>query len=252
LQWIGEINRRTYMDKTNITKQEQLEDVKELGAIERIIGVFISPKKVMKWLAKNPKILLPILISIIVPLITLVLNYSSFKEALMTAIESELASMGEVLTPENKGAIELFVVIGSIVGAVGTVLLDLLTISLILWGIIKIFKGKGDLTHYISIVSHAGLISLLVFVVISVVSSIRGEFNLDVSITSLAPVLPARWEDTFIYGVLSNIEIFNIWQYFVIAIGTSEVSCLGKGKSYAIVGIVYIAILLLAGIMQAI
>jgi hypothetical protein len=53
------------MDKTNITKQEQLEDVKELGAIERIIGVFISPKKVMKWLAKNPKILLPIIISII-------------------------------------------------------------------------------------------------------------------------------------------------------------------------------------------
>ena len=150
------------MDKTNISKQEQLEDVKELGAIERIIGVFMSPKKVMKWLAKNPKILLPIIISIIVPLITLALNYSSFREALTTAIESELASIGEVLTPENKRMIEFFAVIGSIMGAVGMVLLDLLIISLILWGLIKIFKGNGDLTHYISIVSHAGLISLLV------------------------------------------------------------------------------------------
>jgi hypothetical protein len=240
------------MDKTNISKQEQLEDVKELGAIERIIGVFMSPKKVMKWLAKNPKILLPIIISIIVPLITLALNYSSFREALTTAIESELASISEVLTPENKRMIEFFAVIGSIMGAVGMVLLDLLIISLILWGLIKIFKGNGDLTHYISIVSHAGLISLLVFVVISVVSFISGEFNLDVSITSLAPVLPARLQGTFIYGVLSNIEIFNVWQYFVIAIGTSEVSCLGKGKSYAIVGAVYLAILLLAGIMQVI
>ncbi|AUG56776.1 YIP1 family protein [Acetivibrio saccincola] len=240
------------MNKANIARQEQSEDLEELSVLERITGVFISPGKVMKWLAKNPKILLPIIISAIVPLFTLILNYPSFKEALMTAIETELANMGEELIPGTERILEIFLAAGAIMGAVGTVLLDILTISLLLWGIIKLFKGGGELKQYISIVSHAGLISLLVFIVISVVSFIMGKFTLDVSITSLAVIIPESLQGTFIYGVLNNVEIFTIWQYFVIGIGTSEVSGFGKGKSYAIAGGVYLATLLLAGVMNAV
>lgn len=246
------INRRLYMDETGILKEENLEETEQLSARDRIIGVFISPRKVMKSLAKNPKILLPIIISIIVPLIALVLNYSVFKDALMSAMETELANMGEELTPDMMKLLGIIGVMGTIIGAVGTVLMDLLVISLALLGIIKILKGKGSFRQYLSVVSHAGLIVLLIFIVTTIVSNISGKLDLNVSITSLAAVLPKSLQGSFIYAVLNNVEFFNIWQYCVVGIGVSEVSGLGKSKSYAIVATVYFATLLLAGVMSVI
>ncbi|MDQ2087567.1 YIP1 family protein [Herbivorax sp. ANBcel31] len=232
------------MSEINISNQV---DDNELGAIQRIVGVFVSPGKVMKSLVENPKVLLPIILIIIVPVITILLNYPAFRDALMMLTEAELAELGEEFTPEMMG---VFAVILAITLEAVSLPIYVLIGSLILWGILKIFQGKGRFKQYLSVVSHALLIYLLMYVVNLLVSYTSGEFDIYSSITSLGTVLPESLNGTFIYGMLSNVEVFDVWSYCVIGIGVSEVSCLSKAKSYSIVAALYFVGLLFSGIMH--
>ena len=99
----------------------------------------------------------------------------------------------------------------------------------------------------LAVTSHVGLIGILSYVVLGVVSFMKGTFALQEPVTSIASLLPAYMNQGLLYGLLINVEVFTFWSYILMAQGLIYTGGLSKRKAYIITGIAFTAISLYTG-----
>jgi len=219
-----------------------------MNFIQRVIGVIFSPGKTMHSLAQKPRILFALLLTIITPIVMIISIFPMYKEYSRGILEATFAKMNNQMTAEQIDlALNVSKYTAPIAGAIMAVAMWFLG-ALLLWVIIKIFKGEGSYKQILSITGYAAVISALAAIATIVTTQIIGVFN-EVSFTSLASLLP-NMKGNFLYGVAKAIDVFSIWQYVVIAIGTAIVSKLEKKKVYIIVTCIVAVLLIYAGVME--
>lgn len=220
----------------------------KMNFIQRVFGVIFSPGKVMQSLAQKPRILFALLLTLVIPVAKILAVYPMYIEYSRSLMESQYAKMNIEATPamidQALNVSKYTVLIG---GPIGTVAMWFLS-ALILWVIIKIFKGEGRYKQILSITGYASVISALSAIVTIITTRLTGTYSL-VSFTSLASLLP-EMKGSFLFGAAKAIEIFSIWQYIVIAIGLATVSKLSKKKVYIIIACVFALLVILAGITE--
>lgn len=217
-----------------------------MNFIKRVFGVIGYPEKVMQSLEQKPRVLFGILLTALTPIILILSTYSIYMEYLRKVLEATYAKMDIEMTAQQidqtLNISKYSSLIGGPIGAVALLLLE----ALVLWVIIKIFKGQGGYKQILSIIGYSAVITLLSTIVTIITTRITGTFT-DVSYTSLAALLP-NMKGSFLYGVAKMIEIFTIWQYIVIAIGLTTVSKLSKKKVYIIVACLFVAVAIYSGV----
>ncbi|AEY65697.1 Yip1 family protein [Clostridium sp. BNL1100] len=220
----------------------------QMNFLKRVAGMFFWPGKAMDNLAERPRIAFPFIFLPIVQLVAMLAMIPMYKEFVRNNTQELLTQKNlEITTEQLNTSVNLAMITGPAAGAIGVVITWVLG-ALILWGIIKIFKGQGSFKQVLSITGYAGVITILSTVVHVIKTNITGVYDI-LSYTSMAVLMP-KMDGNFIYGMAKFLDVFSIWQYVVIAIGVAAVSKMPKKKAYLIVAAIFVIQLLYAGITE--
>lgn len=228
---------------------------KGMGFFQRLVGVIFSPGKVMEELAAKPRIIFALILTAFAQLTLIVLRmplYMDFLRKTMTATSAYVESLtGTKLTPEMIEQNLAKSRIQSIITTPLTALFMWVLITVIIFAIVKIGGGKGKFKQYLSVTGYAYVISALYLLITLAVSYFTGSLHLEMPLTSIGNLFGSEMKGSFIFGVLKGIDIFSIWYYAVIAIGTAIVSGFKKRTTYGIVAGIFIVGLIIAGAGEA-
>lgn len=228
-------------------------DYTQMNFFQRVFGVIFSPGKVMQSLEQKPRILFALFLTILTPIIMIysvmpmyvqyMLNNRSVVEATYEKMNIQMTSeqIDQIIISSTKSTPFILAASSAAKWFLG---------ALILWVIIKIFKGQSKYKQILSVTGYAAVISALSAIVTIAVTRVTGVFN-EVSYTSLASLLP-EMKGNFLYGAAKAIDVFSIWYYAVIAIGTAIVSKFSKKKVYLIVACMFAAIIIYTGAMEVV
>ncbi len=220
----------------------------QMNFLKRVAGMFFWPGKAMDNLAERPRIVFPFIFLPVIQLIAMLLMIPMYKEFARNATVEYASKQNLEMTSEQLDkAVNMAMISGPVSGAVGVVITWVLG-ALILWGIIKLFKGQGSFKQILSITGYAGVITVLSTVVHVIKTNITGVYDL-FSYTSMAVLMP-KMDGNFIYGMAKFLDVFSLWHYVVIAIGVAAVSKMPKKKAYFIVAAIFVMQVLYAGITE--
>jgi len=221
------------------------------GLFTRVLWTFISPGRLMKELAQKPRVLLGIVLSILTQEALYFLRMPLLKESMREAAAASAKLVeeysGQEMTAqmiEKQTDLSLKM---TLVSTPVSIILGMIFTAFIFFAILKIMGGQGKFKAYLSVVSYSAVISALYIVVLFGVSFITNSLHQDISLTSLALLAPDSMSGTFLYGILKGIDVFSIWRYSVMAIGFAAVSRIKKPYVYAVVSVVFVIGLVLAG-----
>ncbi|HEX2944593.1 MAG TPA: YIP1 family protein [Clostridia bacterium] len=233
------------MSDIQVTPINQEVTAEHPGVLKRLLWVFTSPGKLMASLAEKPKVLFTLILCAIPLDLLYFLQMPLYKDLLRNAAiaqsqSSYMQSLGVEMTPEMiEATLPTSVMTGLIGGPIGTIIMMLLT-TLICFAIFRIMGGEGKFKAYLSVVSHASVISALYTLLLIPISYATGSLNMTSSLTSLATLVSMDAVGPVIYGILSSLDIFKIWYYVVAAIGMAAVSKLKKKNVYIVVAVLFV------------
>lgn len=240
------------MEDLQVNMDNQNTEGKSLNVFKKILGVFISPAKVMGSIETKPGFLVPLILTMAAPVLLIIARYSDYLELLKQTLVESYAKRNAQLTAEQLAAQLKMVGTFGCIGAPVGVIVSWLVGTAILFGIVKIFKGQGSFKQYLSVTAYASVITILSYILLGIVSYFTGLLDLNTPVTSVISLLPQSFKGTFLYGLLLPVDVLTIWEYVVIAIGVRQMSKLDKNKVYTIIGIIYGAMMLYGGIGQII
>ncbi len=212
------------------------------GFFKRLMWLFFSPRKLMEELAEKPRVLFWMIIGPVAAVIPYAVRKPLYEEMLrksMVANSEYMESFGITMTPEMIEAGLPRAVVTGIVGMPFGAAFNLALMALLFYVILKIMGGEGKFKAYLSVVAHAGIISVLYNLLLTAVSFYTGSLHTAAPLTSLASLASPEGMDPHIYGLLAGIDVFAIWRYAVMAIGFTAVSKLKKKLVYAVTVLIY-------------
>ena len=234
------------MNESNVGVNEV--DYSKMSLIKRVFGVICFPSKVMQSLEQKPRVLFGILLTALAPLALILATLPMYMEFTRGLLQATYAKMNLEITEQQLEQTLNISQYSAIIGGPIAAVVMLLIYALVIWGIVKIFKGQGKFKQFLSITGYAAVISALATIVSIITTRVTGVFS-DVSFTSIASLIP-EMKGSFIYGMSKMIEVFSIWQYVVIAIGVTAVSKLSKKKVYIIIACIFAVIAIYSGITE--
>jgi len=195
---------------------------KELNAIQKILGVFFSPTKTFKSIARKPGWIVPVVIIVLVTIIiSIVANPILLplrKDRMLERMEQRGATREQMA--DMSDSIDSSAKFGFILGTI-KLIIKLLLLTSVVWFVGKVILGKGaTFKKVLSVYSYSYL--PWVFGVVLVVILMVIQKSPDIHF-SLATFLPGDQSDKFIYNLLQSVGVFSIWHFVVLAIGFSVI-----------------------------
>ncbi|NOX38007.1 MAG: YIP1 family protein [Calditrichaeota bacterium] len=202
--------------------EKEEEPVEEMGVFQRIVGIFFQPVKVFEYLRQKPDILVPLILILVITAVV-----SNLVVDIAVNDQIRLIEQNENIPDEQKDLI-IDRMEASRQGATGflytsilpviTTLIVVVLVTLIFWGIGNfILGGTAKFKQMFSVYLYAYLIVALLGSAIKV-PLILYQKTIHVQ-TSLALLLPASQNKTFLYNLLANFDVFTLWFLFVFGIG---------------------------------
>ena len=241
------------ISKTNQTNGEV--SCKQPGLLKRILWVLISPGKLMECLAQKPRVLFGLILAAVSMDIFYYVRLPLFKDYTRNTLVATNAYMesllGQSATAEMVEESLPSTIVQSFILTPVMMVVGLLFITLVYFAILKIMGGKGKFKAYLSVLSYSYVITAIYILITMLASFITGSLHIGTPLTSLAMLAPNEMKGTFLYGILTGLELFSIWNCVVIAIGLTAVSRLKKVYVYSAVGVVFIIGLLITAVQSA-
>ncbi len=228
-------------------------EYKSMNFIQRPLGIIYSPSKVIKDIEAKPRILFPLIAMIFGQLLLNLARYPLYldkiRDTVIKSMETASAARGIQFTAEQIDKMTSYSAIVELISTPIVTILSWLACTILLFGVVKLFKGKGKFKLYASITGYAYVVKLLLLVITFIFSFITDSIKLDMSFSVFSSSLIADETHTFIAGFfrafLSNINIFSIWHVLVIAIGVAIVSKIPKKKVNTIIIVSFIMYVLI-------
>jgi hypothetical protein len=234
--------------QVNTNQDNSYEDTIKMNFFQRLFGVIFSPADTMKCLAEKPRILFGLLLTLITPVVYIFGIFPMYKEYMRSTLEATYAKMNVQMTPQQIDNISNISTITSPVTLILVAAASLFLGTLILWAIVKLFKGEGTYKQYLSVSCYTAVIAAISTIVAIILTHVTGSFS-KIGFTNLASLLPDM-SGNFLYGMAKGLDLFLIWQYIVIGIGTATISKLSKNKVFVIIGCIFAAILIYYGAQE--
>lgn len=230
----------------NFNQNEQNElVVKPLSWWERLKYIFISPSKTFENLKHYPKILFPMLVILIGVLLLSLPTIDMMKVTMKKAALEQYARMG-IEMPAGFDALMDVQVYTTIIVSVIAIAAIWIIKSALINAFSGFVNGTGTFKQAFSVIAYSYFPVLLGTIIRTVLVLITKESNI---MTSLAVFLPNSQANTFIYLLLSNLEIFVIWYQVLAIIGVSKVYGISKkSSSILVLGTWIVFILITSGL----
>lgn len=186
---------------------------KPMGVFERFIGVFTSPAATMRDIAAHPTWLPPMIIAVLVALV-----FSIFSQDLILERQrTEVRKRNPEMTEQQLAVMEKMTKISTpIMAVVMTPIVYLLIGGVLLFTGNVLLGGEAKFKTLFATASWSGVISVLSTLINAPVMKARGVLE---SATSLAFLLPPEDNETPLYFLLSQIDLFTLWWVIVLGFG---------------------------------
>ncbi len=207
-----------------------------MNSLQKVVSVIVSPTKAFEGIREKPTVLLPIILIILLPLAYTVVYWSKLEPSIIVILENQSIAMGIEPTKEYLDLQIAITKYSSYATGVG-ILIGTLISALYYFICSKIAGTEAKYKEIFSLVLHVGMISMLSYVLNFILSAM----NIDVttSITSVASFLPISMSASILYGVLSTVELFNVWSLIIMVIGLQVVVKMSKKAAIISVSIAY-------------
>ena len=206
--------------------------------MERVAGIFISPVKTLKDIAKRPTWFVPLAIAI---LCSLIFSFEmsrkvDWDESFHRVMERS-SRVGQMSEEQIDQVVEMQVKFASvttwIAGALGAPIIALIA-ALVYFAIIRMFGGKITYAATFSVVAFAGLIGalkglLVVAIMLSRESVLVDELNILIPSNPGFLMDPETASKPLLAGV-QFFDIFSIWSLALTIIGLSIASTWSRGR----------------------
>ena len=196
---------------------------KEMGVLQRIIGVFTSPRQTFESVDRKPDWLVPFVIILVVSLaFTLALRPIMLEEQFEKQREAMLErGMSESQVDEQLQKGQKIAQITAPIGALVASALSLLIVAAVLLFCGNVVMGgEAKFKKVFAVNTWASLIGVLGIIIkapfIWQKQTIQIHFG-------LAAFLSEDQAKTFLYKVFANVELFTIWGLIVLGIGLAVI-----------------------------
>ena len=240
-------------------QQDEYDAVPPLSQGQRVIDTFFSPSRTFADIRRNRSWWLPYVLLVLVSLLfgAAVQKRVGPDTLVENAIRNNPAQAAkfENMTPEQRaGAIKMtanFMRAGLFSAPVSFLLFPAFLALLIWVGCNFILGGSSTYPGMFAVAMYAALPSLLLYIIV-IATLFAGDpenFNINnMAGTNIGYYLPAG-AGPFLKSLLSSIDVFSIWQGFLLGLGGAIVARVKKSTTLAMVfGVWFAVILVKAGI----
>lgn len=229
-------------EETRIQPDTQ-EEIQEMTALQRMLGVYFSPRKTFEYLREKPKWLVPLVIIIVIFLLYGVRDYVLRDLVAQESIDK--ITMIPQIPEEQKGEIIEKIKqnwTGSIAylsaSQVAGKNIFLWALEWVAFSAILLFLGnfllggQASFVKLLSVYVHAGLVAIPATLLKIPLMLIQHTLHIQ---TSLAIFIPADIERNVLHILLERLDIFTAWEVILIIIGLSAISRFSISKATALV-----------------
>ena len=229
------------------TGPQEIPPIRESGVFRRMVNVFFSPNETFFSVTRRVRHkdwIVPLVISAIVGLISL--------QMMMPVIEAQTRARLEQMADEKEmteeqrervfGMTQKMSGISATVGAVVMVFVMAFVLALILMAMTNfLMGGEATFKQALAVTSYTSLIGIPAAIVMVPLALAKGTIEVQ-----FGPglFLPDEMSGSFVYALLANINLFNIWQLAVVCIGMGIVAIVPTrkvGYGVAVLYIIYLA-----------
>lgn len=200
---------------------------------QNLTGIFYQPAKVFEGMKDKPQWLLPLIIG---SLVTVLVTVIILKPIVFPEQIARISANPDIPDEAKEQLIENMYGTTSYIFAVAVAAasqpLVMLLVAMVFWGLFTMMGGRATFVSMFSATAWAGLIAIPGVIVKVPLMFIQETVKVH---TSLALVLPPEMEESFIFRLLSQIDVFTLWMVFVMAVGYSVFSGLDRKRSYTVV-----------------
>lgn len=220
---------------------------KSKSVFERIIGVFVSPEPTMQDIAARPTWLLPLLLVIIVGSVGSIFLKDAILQTQLEAMEKRNMT-AEQIEQARPMMEKMMGITTPIIAAVSTAIIYVLMagIGMFVGGVI--LGGEAKFVTLFATICWSGLISILSSLVNIPVMVSRNALE---SATSLGILLSPDAKGSFLYNLLSKIDLFSIWWLVVVGFGFAAAYKFTTRKAMTTIFIVWAIITVATAAIQS-
>jgi hypothetical protein len=190
-----------------------------------LLGIYSRPGRVFEVLKEKPSWLVPLLVVVALSVAAMYIT----RPVVIPEILSEMAKNPDI-PPEGLEKAQQMVQnpwLGLIEPVAGTAVKSVL-IALAFWGLFAMIGGKSPFKLIFTAVAWSWMVKIPEQIIKVPLILIQETARVH---TSLVLVLPVEMEKTFIYRLLAQIDIFNIWMVALLALGCSSFSGVDRKKA---------------------
>lgn len=232
---MSERNENTLLEEMNVPDK--------MNVFQRIGCLLFSPSKLFSFIKRKPTILFPIILISICAIASQVLAWEQDKNVQLDALYNTYKSLGMNYTPDQLESILEGTKILTFAAAPVTYLITWAITTLVLYLIYRLVKCEKGLKKYFSMTGYIMILTMVGLVIQSVYINITGS-GLSSMVTSAASLLDPGLQGTFLYGLASKIEVFNLWTYVLFGLGFVYTGGVEKKKSFILTTILAVVVIL--------
>ena len=243
-----------YFNFFNVELEEKLEENKtngDLNVIQKVVGVFFTPKETFQAIDRKPDWIVPMVIIIVISLLCTMLTLQYTMPEQMQKQREKLEERG-MSNDQIDQALATGEKMGKVMAPVGVIVgvpIVTLFFTLIVWFIGNVvLGGQTSFKKMFSVYAYSSLIGTFGFILMSLVMLMRQSGDVHFS---LALLLSENQSDTALYQFLKGCNLFSIWQYAVLAIGFAVIYKFSMKKSGWTMAVLFlITVLISVGFQQ--
>jgi hypothetical protein len=242
---MNEIKDMKDMDESNdlYDRNEKNEDETMEGGttstIVKMANIIFSPKEAFKAIKSKPNWLVPLLITMLAPIVYYLVCWGQFEVTMIQEIEKQLEGSGQVMT---ESMMELPLTIAKVSTFVFTpigVIIGMLFVAFVYFIVAKIVKSPVGFKQIFSMTVHIGILSVFTWLIMMVMTLIKGEMP-SVAVTSLSSLLPESMNGSILSAVLAPIEVISLWSLYITFVGLRVVASFSKKAAGITVGLSFL------------
>lgn len=221
--------------------------MEKLSEPKRMLYVFTKPGAAMADIGANPRVLVPIMCMIVVPILSVVVNMSYYHDAIVTQ------SLALGLSPELVYSMAQTQMYALLVSMPLQALIMWLVFSLAAYGLGQIFEGDGEITYktVLSITGYAFFVKAFYYIAQTINIAVYPDRLLTFSVHDLVS-LAVQPANLYLTLILQNLSVFKIWEYALVGVGIYKCKQTSKTKAVLVPVILFIVQLVIVCVQVAV
>lgn len=214
----------------------------------RLVAVFTSPRALFEHLADRPSWFLPLVLLLLAAAVFVVTTWDgAWLPQILEKMEEQGGGGQGMEFMQNSGKM-LYSVMIPVFGGIVTIIYGLAVMFVGNFAL----GGKVSFRQAMSIVTHAGLVSLLALPIRVLLANAAASPQVTLGPGALLPIAQQEgFVMKFLAGFLQSFDLFSLWQTALVAIGVSAVARVGlKAAMFAMFGL-FLAFSLLGALLGA-